>query len=304
MSLEEFAIKPQQLESGLKMLKARQRNLMLLGVASAVLMTSSAAALYVQQDFVYGFFGLTLNTEQLHLPSSADAAFAFLGQQKDYFFSLFAWFGWLFLKLFCSFFGAFIAVHILKKIHFFYVRFQSFVLKFVGWLLSFLLIWGGLTYVQHDTSADQGKEYQQLVHYDQRIQESEIAQILAQEPMAKPVKDYLLAQTALLHKPADKAAAIPHVQALMQAEQYDPNFFSYGFKPEQMWTLQHQLFEKSLTPMAKSVNKQVLQAKRLNQAVRWVLLFALALTALMCLFLFTAASRIKQRVQRIEQHIY
>ena len=304
MSLDEFAVKPQQLESGLKVLKKRQRNLMLLGITSTVLMVCSAVGLYVQQDFVYSFFGLALEVQQLHLPSSADDAFAFLGQQNDYFFSLFSWFGWLFLKLICAFFGAFFVVHVLKKLKFFYVRFQSFVLKFVGWLLSFLFIWGGLTYVQHDNSSEQGKEYQQLVHYDQRIQESEISYILTERGLAEPVKNYLLAQTALLHKPVDKAIAIPQVQALIKAEQYDSNFLSYGFKPEQIWTMQQQLYEKTLTPMAKSVNKQAIQAEYLNQILRWILLFILATTAIVSLVLFILASRIKYRTQRIEQHIY
>lgn len=302
--LDEYAVNPQQLESGLKILKNRQRNLMLLGITSSVVLISSVIGLFVQQDFVYSFFGLTTQVQQLHMPSSVDANLASLGHQSDYFVNLLSWFGWLFLKLFASFIGAFITVYLLRKIKFFAIRFQSFILKFVGWLIAFIVIWSGLTYAQYDLRNDQYQEYQQIVQYDKNIQDSEIARYLADAQLAAPVKSYLLAQTALLHRPADRAAAIPQVQALIHAEKNDPKFLTYGFKPEQLWTMQNQLFNQTLTPMAKSVSKQVAQAELLNRAVYWVLLFIITLTAFVSMLMFMLASRLKNRTIRIEQRIH
>lgn len=302
--LDEYAVQPQQLETGLKTLKRRQRNLMLLGITSSIVLTASIIGLFVQQDFVYSFFGLTAQVEQLHMPSSVDGGLASLSQQSDYFINLLSWFGWLFLKLFASFFGAFIAVHLLKKIRFFYVRFQSFVLKFVSWLISFMLIWGSLTYVQYDWNHDRNAEFQQLVQYDKNIQESEISHYLDESDLAQPIQNYLLAQTALLHHPADRAAAIPYVQALIKAEKNDPQFLDYGFKPEQLWTMQNQLFQKTITPMAQSVSKQAAQAELLNGALRWVLWAVIAFSAILSLCLFALASQIKKRTIRIEQRIH
>ncbi|OTG91904.1 hypothetical protein [Acinetobacter sp. ANC 3813] len=301
--LDEFAVQPQQLETGLKTLKKRQRNLMLLGITSTVLLTASIIGLFVQQDFIYSFFGLTSQVEQLHMPNSVDGSLASFGHQSDYFVNLLSWFGWLFLKLFASFFGAFIAVYLLRKIRFFYLRFQSFVLKFVGWLIAFMLIWGSLTYVQYDWNQGRNAEFQQLVQYDKQIQDSEISHYLADSDLAQPVQNYLLAQTALLHHPADRAAAIPYVQALIKAEKNDPQFLEYGFKPEQLWTMQNQLFQKTITPMAQSVTQQVAQADLLNSALRWVLLAVIALTAFLSLVLFLLASQIKNRAARIEHRI-
>lgn len=301
--LDEYAVNPQQLETGLQALKKRQRNLMLLGVVSSAVLTASGIGLFALQDFIYSFFGLTLQVEQLHMPASADAALASLGQQPDYLISLLSWFGWLFLKLFASFFGAFFAVYLLRKFKFFYVRFQSFMLKFVGWLMAFIVIWSGLSYAQHDWKSAQYEEYRQIVQYDKNIQDSEIARYLADTQLAAPVKSYLLAQTALLHDPADRAAAIPQVQALIKAEKNDPHFLDYGFKPEQLWTMQNQLFNQTLTPMAQSVSKQAAQAELLNRAAYWVLLAIIAIAAVVSLTLFALSARIKSRAVRIEQRI-
>ncbi|RKG50206.1 hypothetical protein D7V64_12935 [Acinetobacter cumulans] len=301
--LDEYAVRPQQIETGLVTLKKRQRNLMLLGITSSVFFIASVIGLFVQQDFVYGFFGLTTQVEQLHLPSSIDAQLANFSQQPDYFVNLLSWFGWLFLKLFVAFIGSFLVIHFLRKIRFFYVRFQSFVLKFVGWLIAFIVLWSGLTYVQYDLKSEHYGEYQQLVRYDKNIQESEISHYLNESNVALPVKNYLLAQTALLHQPADRATAIPYVQALIKAEQHDPQFLSYGFKPEQLWSMQNQLFDKTITPMAQSVSKQVAQANVLSTVVYWVLWATIGLFFIMSALLFILSSHLKSRIQRIGQHL-
>ncbi len=302
--LDEYAVQPLQLETGLQILKKRQRNVMLLALSSTAVLIAAVIGLFIQQDFVYSFFGLTTQVQQLHIPSSADAGLADLGHQSDYFVSLLSWFGWLLLKLFTAFFGAFFAVHLLRKIRFFDQRFQSFVLKFVGWLISLIVIWSGLSYVQYDLNKDAQGEFQKAVYYEKNIQDSEIADYLKKSDLPAPVQSYLLAQTALLHHPADRAAAIPEVQALVKAEKSDPHFLEYGFKPEQLWTMQNQLFNQILTPMAQSVSTQVAQAELLNRAAHWVLLLLIALSACASLILYALSSRLKGRTLRIEQRIH
>lgn len=304
MPLDDYAVPTERINSGVLALKKRQRNLMLLGITSSTVFIASIIAFFVQQDFVYGFFGLTTQVEQLHIPLTVDANLAILEQQPDYFLGLLSWFGWLFLKLLLSFIGAFFVVHFLKKIRFFYVRFQSFILKFVGWLIAFIMLWSGLTYLQYDLKNDDYDAQQKIVYYDKQLAESELARYLADAPLDTPVKSYLLAQTALLHQPPDKAAAIPHVLNLVKAEQQNPDFIQYGFKPEQLWSMQQQVYGKTLTPMAESVNKQVVQAERLSQFVQILVIAAAIVSAIFSLIFFVLAQSFKKRALRIEQRIF
>lgn len=301
--LDEYAVNPQQIESGVVALKKRQRNVMLLCISSTTIFIASVVALFLQHDFVYSFFGVTTELKQLHMPISIDSHLAALGQHSDYFTSLLSWFGWLILKLFVSFVGAFFVIHFLKKIRFFYIRFQSFILKFVGWLIAFIVLWSGLTYLQYDLKHDENDAYAEAIQYDKNIQQSELAQYLQQADLDEPVKAYLLAQTALLHKPADKDAAIPQVLALVKAEKSDPHFIEYGFKPEQLWTMQHQLYGKTLTPMAESVSRQVDQAAQMSAFVKILIIAVLIVSAVLSLILFFLAQHLKGRALRVEQRL-
>ena len=277
--LDEYAVKPQDIKQGVIALKRRQRNLMLLGLTTSTVFIASLISLFFQQELVYGFFGLSTEVQQLHLPVSVDAALASIGDSPDYFFSLLSWIGWLIIKIFSSFIGAFIVISLMKKLRFFYVRFQSFVLKFVAWLIAFILIWSGLTYWQHDLRNDQDDAYQQVVYYDSNINDSEIARYLADSEVAAPVKSYLLAQTALLHKPVDLSAARPYVAQVVEAEKKDAKFEQYGFKPEQIWTMQQQVYGKSLTPVAQSVERQAQQADEVTKIVNIVIIGIAILSA-------------------------
>ncbi len=100
-------------------LQQRQKKLSFLAVLSMTVVLISAIGFFIQQDVIYSFFGLSTEVQQLHMPASVDATLANLGQQPDYFFSLLNWLGWLILKLSVSFIGAFVLVHLLKKIRFF-----------------------------------------------------------------------------------------------------------------------------------------------------------------------------------------
>jgi hypothetical protein len=128
-SLDEYVVQPQHIEQGVVALKQRQRKLSLWCMLSAALFIASSISYFLQPDFVYSFFGLSAEIQQLHMPMSVDANLASLGHQPDYFLNLLSWFGWLVVKIMVSFIGAFILVHYARKIHFFYVRFQSFILK-------------------------------------------------------------------------------------------------------------------------------------------------------------------------------
>ena len=300
--LDEYAVNPQQIESGVVALKKRQRNLTLFCITSSTVFLASVVALFLQHDFVYSFFGVTTELKQLHMPMSVDANLAELGQHTDYFTNLLSWFGWLILKLFVSFIGAFFVIHFLKKVRFFYTRFQSFILKFVGWLVAFIVLWSGLTFLQYDLN-DNNDAYAEVIQYDKSIQQSELAQDLQQSNLDEPVKAYLLAQAALLHKPVDKDAAIPQVLALVKAEKTDPQFIEYGFKPEQLWTMQHQLYGKTLTPMAASVSKQVDQAEQMSDVVNVLIIAILILSAILSSILFLLSQHLKGRVLRVEQRI-
>ncbi|HJF28229.1 MAG TPA: hypothetical protein K8V79_08295 [Acinetobacter lwoffii] len=302
--VEDYVLKPCDIQQGVVALKKRQRNLMLLGLTSSTIFIASVVGLFFQQELVYGFFGLTTQIQQLHLPVSVDANLASIGDSPDYFFSLLSWFGWLILKTFASFIGAFFVIGLLKKFRFFFVRFQSFVLKFVGWLIAFILIWSGLSYWQHDLKSDRADAYKQVVYYDSNLNDSEIARYLTDADIAGPVKSYLLAQTALLHKPVDLSAAKPYVLNLVEAEKQDAKFEQYGFKPEQIWTMQQQVYGKSLTPLAKSVSTQVQQAEQLSQFAHIVIIAVAILSALLSLILFFLAHLIKNRSLKIEQRMF
>jgi len=302
--LHEYAVNPQEIKQGVVALKKRQRNLMLLGLTTSTVCIASVIGLFFQQELVYGFFGLSTQLQQLHLPVSVDANLASIGDSPDYFFALLSWFGWLILKIFASFIGAFFLVGLLKKFHFFYVRFQSFILKFVGWLISFIVIWSGLTYWQYDLRNDREDVYQQVVYYDSNINDSEVARYLVDSDIASPVKSYLLAQTALLHKPVDLSAARPYVAQVVEAERQDNKFEQYGFKPEQIWTMQQQVYGKSLTPVAQSVDRQAQQAEQVSKITNVIIIGIVILFALLSLIIFVLANSIKGRSLRIEQRIF
>lgn len=290
-----------QISSGLTVLKKRQSKISLLSGGASLLFVLSSISIFVQQDFVYSFFGLTQVVEQLHLPYTVDVAITDFNNQPDYFFNLISWFGWLILKVILSFTGAFFAIWILKKIRFFYTRFQSFVLKFVAWLIAVIVIWSGLTYVQYDLRDDDHEQQHYLVQYDQSIQQSQIAKLLNETETNSTVKAYVLAQTALLHKPIDKDVATAYVAQLIQAERLQKNFIEYAFKPEQLWVMQHQVYGRSVSPIAQSIDLKVQKANQISGVIR-IVFMALALFSLfLSIVLFILSSRLKRRALKIEQ---
>jgi hypothetical protein len=65
--------------------------------------------------------------------------------------------------------------------------------------------------------------------------------------------------------------------------------------------MQQQVYGKSLTPVARSVDLQADQADRVSQVVHMLMIGAAILFALFSLILFALANSIKGRSMRIEQ---
>ena len=301
--LDDYALRPQDLKQGVLGLQKRQRKLTWFAVTSTALCLASAIFLFFAQDVVYSFFGLSMSVQQLHVPMSLDADLAQLNDHSDYFFNLIAWFGWLFLKLIVSFIAAFIVLRILKKFRYFARRFQSFILRFVAWLIAFILLWTGLTAWQYDMKNDQRERMQEAVYYQRSIQESEIAQALVDSSAPNTVKNYVLAQTALLQKKPDLATAKAYVAQLIDAEQREPQFAQYGFQAEQLWTMQQQVYAKSLTPMANSVMPQAKQAETITQLVYWATIAVCIALALLSGLLWVLSHFMQAKLNRIGQRL-
>lgn len=300
---DDYPVKVQHIELGIANLKRRQRNLRILTLCMSTVGVVSLLSLLVQHDIVYSLFGLTSNVEQLHLPYRVDENLQDYLNQSDYLLNLLSWFGWLLLKSVTAFVGAFIIVSILKKFRYFLVKFQSFILKFIAWLLAFIFIWGSVTYLQSEFSNDQNEKYQSLTQYDENIQQSDLYQYLNKSENAEAIKSYLLVQTALLHRPIDKDVATAYASQLIQAERKDPHFFEYGFKPEQIWSIQHQLYGKSVSPVAQSIEPQVLKAKRWENVIQMMVITLIIISFTLSLIMYFISTRLKGRLVRISDQL-
>lgn len=298
--IENYPIDVQSIESRLYLLKKRQHRVTLFSMVAMLIFIIGLIASFTQTDLVYSFFDLGQQVHQLHIPVAVNNELLSFSQ-PDYFLSLLSWLGWMILKVFAGFFGAFIFVRILKKFKFFQWRFKSFILRFVAWLIGFILIWSGLTYLQYDSRSDDNQAYTELIAYDQNIQQSQIARDLKNSDVPDAVKDYLLAQTALLHRPIDKDAALPYVAGLIRAERIDPHFIEYGFKPEQLWIMQQQMYGKSITPLAQSVQLQANQAQQLSEIIKKLCLGLSFVALFIAILSYGLAMNLKKRTLRIEQ---
>jgi len=304
LSLEKYAIDPIKIESGIVQIKKRTQRLDIYMICTGTIFLASMVALFLQQDFVYGFFGLTIELKQLHIPVSADGNLANLHAQPDYFMNLLSWFGWFILKLFVSFIGSFFIIRFIKRFQFFARRFKSFILKFVAWLIAFILLWSVLTYIQYERKDKDLQAYAKVIAYDQDLQQSELAQYLKTTTLDSTVQAYLLAQVALLHQPVDKDAAIPYILDLINSEKNNSEFFQYGFKPEQLWTMQYQTYGKALTPMAETVEKQVLQANRISKLVQYFIIVIGIFSVGLTILIFLLSWNLKKRIGRIEKNLF
>lgn len=300
-SIDEFSVQP--IDQRLVVLKKRQRHLMIWFFLSSALVLMTITALFFQKEFVYRFFDLSMHVQTLDLPYHVQDLIPFK-QPVDYFFNLLSWFGWLFIKIFVAFIGAFLLLRWAKRLNFFRQRFQAWTLRVVAWIIAFTLLWSGMSYIQYDWQDETEKAYQQWMSYKNNIIESQIAQDLNQSNASATEKAYVLAQVALLHDPIDRKTANIFVNQLINAERNNPaQFQKYDFKPEQLWVMQQQLYGKSITLMTQPLDLRAQQAERIAQIVNVVLWGLLLVTIAISTVLYFLASHLKSRRNRIAHQL-
>ena len=299
--IDDLSVQP--IDQRLDVLKKRQRNLMIWFFLTSTLAVIIIASLFLQKEFIYRFFDLSVHVQALDLHYHVQELVPFK-QPVDYFFNLLSWFGWLFLKIFVSFIGAFLLVSWMKKFKFFQQRFQAWTQRILAWVISFILLWSGLSYIQYDWKDETKQAYQQWMSYENNIVESQIAQDLKQANISSTEKAYVLAQVALLHQPVDRKTANVYVNQLIFAEKNNPvQFKEYDFKPEQLWVMQQQLYGKSITALTQPLDLRAQQAERVSQIVNVVLWGMIFLVAALSAILYILAKHLKNRRVRITQKL-
>ncbi|WHP06483.1 MULTISPECIES: hypothetical protein [Acinetobacter] len=299
--IDDLSVQP--IDQRLDILKKRQRNLMIWFFLTSTLAVVIIASLFLQKEFIYRFFDLSVHVQALDLPYHVQELVPFK-QPVDYFFNLLSWFGWLFLKIFVSFIGAFLLVSWAKKLRFFQRRFQAWTQRILAWVIAFILLWSGLSYLQYDWKDETKQAYQQWMSYENNIVESQIAQDLQQANISSTEKAYVLAQVALLHQPVDRKTANIYVNQLIDAEKNNTvQFKEYGFKPEQLWGMQQQLYGKSITALTQPLDLRAQQAERVSQIVNVVLWGMVLLVAALSAILYILAKHLKNRRARISQKL-
>ena len=299
--IDDLSVQP--IDQRLDILKKRQRHLMIWFFLTSTFGVVIIASLFLQKEFIYRFFDLSVHVQALDLPYHVQELVPFK-QPVGYFFNLLSWFGWLFLKIFVSFIGAFLLVSWMKKFKFFQQRFQAWTQRILAWVISFILLWSGLSYIQYDWKDETKQAYQQWMSYENNIVESQIAQDLKQANISSTEKAYVLAQVALLHQPPDRKTANVYVNQLIDAEKNNPvQFKEYDFKPEQLWVMQQQLYGKSITALTQPLDLRAQQAERVSQIVNVVLWGMILLVAALSAILYILAKHLKNRRVRITQKL-
>jgi len=299
--IEDFSVQP--IDQRLALLKKRQRHLMIWFVLASSLVVVTVASLFLQKEFIYRFFDLSTHVQVLDLPYHVQELIPFK-QPADYFFSLLSWFGWLLLKIFVAFIGAFLLVSWVRKFKFFQQRFQAWSQRILAWIIAFILLWSSLSYIQYDWKDETEQAYQQWMSYQSNIVESRIAQDLHQADIAATEKAYVLAQVALLHQPVDRKTANIYVNQLISAEKTNPTQFkSYDFKPEQLWVMQQQLYGKSITSVTQPLDQRAQQAERVSQIINVILWGITILAVAISTILYVLAKNLKNRRVRITQKL-
>ncbi len=299
--IDDFSVQP--IDQRLDVLKKRQRHLMIWFILTCTLVVVTVASLVWQKEFIYRFFDLSTHVQALDLPYHVQELVPFK-QPVDYFFNLLSWFGWLFLKIFVSLIGAFVLVGWVKKFKFFQQRFQAWSQRILAWVIAFILLWSGLSYLQYNWKDETEQAYQQWMSYQNNIIESQIAQDLQQANISANEKAYVLAQVALLHQPVDRNTANIYVNQLISAEKSNPvQFKQYDFKPEQLWVMQQQLYGKSITSITQPLDIRAQQAERISQIVKLISWGLIVLAVALSTVLYVLAKNFKNRRVRIIQKL-
>lgn len=295
-----------EFEQGLVQLKARRNKMRASMMLSLLLGIMAVVALYFNQQLVYALFEISPTLQQLHVPFSAQSVQDRIGGQNDYFSHLIQWILWLGLKLSMSFVGAILLIFYAKKLSFFKQKFKGFVQTTLAFVISFILLWAGLSFAQYEWVGDDPKQEQYLeaVEYQTNIQQSDVYRYIQQSKIDEPVADYLLAQTAILHRPIDREVALAYLSKLAKVEQNDASqMVANGFKPEQLWMMQHQIYGKAVTPFAETVQTQVNEANRIVQIMRLILVGLIISFAVLMMIFYLLNWRLNKRLGRIEQQL-
>lgn len=298
-------VQQHELQQGLSILHTRRNKMRILTVLSAVLMVLSAVAIFFNQSLVYSYFDLADSVKHLHIPISAHEIQDHIGQAPNYFFALISSIFWLALKIVMALIGATIFVVYAKKINFFKKRMHNFGKRFLAWVISFCLIMMASSAIQHQMTEKSHEEekYLELVEYKNNIQQSEMYQLIQDRQVEPTVADYLLAQTALLNDPADKDTAFAYVTKLITAEQNDPNFLSYGFKPDQIWAMQQQTHHKAVTPFAESIQEKMATADKIAGYSQWLWVIIFTSFAVFAFIFYGLTRQFNRRITRIENRL-
>lgn len=295
-------VQQDQFQQGLIQLESRRNKMWAYMVLSLLVALMSLVTIFFNQQLIYAFFEISPTIQQLHVPYTAQEIQQRIGENPDYFGQLFFWVMWLGLKMTSAFIGAILLVYYAKKLKFIRQKLKGFVQTILAWMISFILIWLGLTWVQSEIIEidRQNQRYAEVVEYKSNIQQSKLYRYIERSDVAAPVQHYLLAQAALLHRPIDRDTAIAYNAMLVQEEKQNPRFIEYGFKPEQLWAMQQQLYGKSVTTMAQSVQSQVDQANRVAYYTQWLLLGLLAVFAALTLIFYMLNRQFTKRLERID----
>lgn len=283
----------------LKKLKRRQNRSFWIMLSTVLLLLLSIAAVFFQQDMVYAFFDLSPQLNQLHLPLSVEVSLSNFAAAEDYFSRLMTWTGWLLLKIVLGIVSATVFMRLIRAQLVGIKRFKRYLTKLMLWCLAFVMVFSGLSLWQQQRAQHMAQPYQQLMAYDQQILDSPLAQYLSKSQQSDAMQAYLLAQTALLHQPRDRNAAQYYADRLLQAEKSGVDFNALGIDGQTLWSIQHQVYGKSLTPMAEQVEKQVQQAQRVSVVVARSLYILIAIFTLILIISYLLSRTLIQRHERV-----
>lgn len=298
-------IQQDELQQGVSVLEARRNKMQMFMMLSGVIAVMSFVALVFNQSLVYAFFDISNSVQQLHIPIGAVGIESHLGKNPDYFGRLLSWVMWLGLKIIVALIGASLLVHYAQKIQFFKKRLYNFGKRFLAWIIALMFIWMGVTAIQSEVieTNQHQEDYAEFVEYDTHIAQSDLYQYLQRYSIDPVTQDYLLVQAALLHQPVDKNTALAYVAKLIQAEKQDPQFVAHGFKPEQLWIIQHQLYGKAVTPLAQSAAKKVAKADLIASYSQWIWLSGLVIFLVLMSIFYGLTHQFNRRLVRIENRL-
>ena len=98
--------------------------------------------------------------------------------------------------------------------------------------------------------------------------------------------------------------ALAYLSKLAKIEKNDTSqMVTYGFKPEQLWMMQHQIYGKAVTPFAETVQNQVNEANRIVQIMQLILIALIISFAVLMMIFYLLNWRLSKRLGRIEQQL-